>query len=78
MVQGMSLSDLPSNIAGGARCYIGHNTVTPGDATPGRPADDCRSAFSLVNVYLLFNLFFNVMAIAIVKSGGANMMWMAR
>lgn len=73
----MSAWDLPNNLWGGLRCYLGYNTITPDTATLSRPSDDCRSAFALVNIYVVFNLLFNIMAIAIVKSGGANMMWMA-
>jgi hypothetical protein len=50
---------------------MGRAALLPG--IQHRDADDCSTAYLLVNAYLAVNIIFNITAVAIVKYGGANM-----
>ena len=52
------ITDIPNLLKWGALCYVGQNSL---------PGDDCSSAPLLVNVYILFNLGYNVVIILLLK-----------
>lgn len=55
--------DLPSNIADGIKCYFGIGTITSGC----HPDDGCHDAPLYVNVFLVFNVCFNILIVYILK-----------
>eukprot|EP00123_Amoebidium_parasiticum_P008162 comp18615_c0_seq1/m.20194 comp18615_c0_seq1/g.20194 ORF comp18615_c0_seq1/g.20194 comp18615_c0_seq1/m.20194 type:complete len:563 (-) comp18615_c0_seq1:175-1863(-) len=65
---GGDISTIPRMVINGFRCYGGINT----DAT-----DDCSSSPLLVNVYLFFNVGYNILIIMILKYGNANLLWLS-
>ena len=75
-VIGMGLTEIMPNLWGGAKCWVGINTVMAGNAK-GLPADDCSAAPLFYNFYLAFNVVFNILIVVILKHGSANIMWMA-
>jgi len=64
--------DIPSNFADGAKCYVGINTIT-GGLNP----DECQHAPLFVNLYIAFNVLYNILIILILKYGSANLLWLA-
>lgn len=66
------IPDLPSNIWGGLKCFVGINTITDGDFP-----DDCANAPAFVSIYLIFNQLYNILIILILKYGSANLLFMA-
>jgi hypothetical protein len=63
----MNPSEMWDNLGGGAKCYAGINTL---------PSDDCRMGPVFVNVYILFNLAYNVLIILMLKYGSSNILWL--
>jgi uncharacterized membrane protein len=63
------------NMYGGLRCWFGINTVT--EATATLEVDDCTMAPLYVNLYLFFNVIYNVLIILILKYGSANILWLS-
>ena len=63
------------NMRDGAKCWLGYNTVT--DATDVLWKDECGMAPLYVNLYLAFNVIYNILIIVILKHGSANILWMA-
>ena len=76
MVIGMYPQDIIPNLWGGAKCWVGVNTIVAGNAK-GLPPDDCSAAPLFYNLYLAFNVVFNILIVVILKHGSANIMWMA-
>ena len=69
------LSGILPNLYGGALCWMGIDTIP--EQTGGQNADDCSSAPLFVNLYLCFNVVYNILIIVILKHGSANILWMA-
>jgi len=67
--------DLPSNIWNGAKCYVGINSILESGA--GIQADDCGLAPLYVNLYIFFNVAYNILIIMILKYGSSNILWLA-
>ena len=69
------ISGILPNLYGGALCWMGINSITDhnGSVNP----DDCASAPLFVNLYLCFNVVYNILIIVILKHGSANILWMA-
>ena len=65
--------ELPSNILDGVKCYLGTGTVTGGC----HPDDQCNLAPLYVNIFLFFNVGFNILIVYILKFGSANVLFMA-
>jgi len=68
----LTYKDIPDSIINGAKCYVGINSITTG-ANP----DDCTMAPLFVNLYLFFNVGYNLLIIMILKYGSANLLWLA-
>jgi len=68
----LTVTQLPGNVADGFKCYVGENSVTDGDH-----ADDCAMAPIFVNLYLFFNVLYNILIILILKYGSSNLLWLA-
>lgn len=66
-------SELPGNIWDGIKCYLGKGTITTGC----HPDDMCDKAPLYVNVFLFFNVAFNILIVYILKYGSANVLFMA-
>jgi len=66
------IPDLPANIWGGLKCFVGINTITDGDFP-----DNCSAAPAFVSIYLIFNQLYNILIILILKYGSANLLFMA-
>ena len=66
-------SELPGNIWDGIKCYLGFGTITKGC----HPDNQCHEAPLYVNVFLVFNVCFNILIVYILKFGSANMLFMA-
>lgn len=58
------------------KCYVGVSTITCDD--DGCTADKCYpQAPEFVNIYLVFNQFYNLLIILILKYGSANLLYLA-
>lgn len=66
-------AELPSNIWDGIKCYLGISTITTGC----HPDDQCHEAPFYVNMFLMFNVCFNILIVYILKYGSANVLFMA-
>jgi len=64
----LSLSELPNNLLDGWKCYTGHSSL---------PDDTCGDAPIYVNIYLAFNVAYNILIIMILKYGSSNILWLA-
>jgi len=66
----LTLSELPRNFIDGARCYVGIDSIA---------SDLCASSHSpiYVNLYIAFNVVYNVLIILILKYGSSNLLWLA-
>ena len=64
--------DLWDNLTGGLSCWLGSDTISS-----GCHEDDCTLSPLFVNVYLLFNVSYNILIILILKFGDANILWLA-
>lgn len=60
-------SDLGANLWAGMRCYVGFNTSD---------SDNCGLAPLFANLYILFNLAYNVLIVAMLKYGSSNILWL--
>ena len=56
-------SELPGNVWDGIKCYLGVGTITAGC----HPDDKCYQAPLYVNVFLAFNVCFNILIVYIIK-----------
>jgi len=65
--------ELPGNIWDGIKCYLGMGTITSGC----HPDDLCYESPLYVNVFLVFNVCFNILIVYILKFGSANVLFMA-
>lgn len=71
--------DLPQNLWEGFLCYLGRSSSTCDDDS----LDDCHvdkcyvQGPLFVNVYLVFNIGYNILIIFILKYGSANILWLA-
>jgi len=68
--------EIMGNFYGGFLCWMGTNTIMPGNDA-GLPPDDCTMGPLYLNSYLVFNIIFNLLIVVILKHGSANIMWMA-
>ncbi len=73
------LPDLPQNMVNGLKCYVGINSKTCNDDEGDDCiADDCNPRSpEFVNIYLVFNQFYNLLIILILKYGSANLLYLA-
>jgi len=65
---GLDIQDIPSNFVNGAKCYVGRNSVE---------SDSCGDSPLYVNIYLFFNVIYNILIIMILKYGSSNLLWLA-
>lgn len=74
----VAIPDLPANMWGGMKCYFGYNSVTCDPGESNCDADKCfPHAPEFVNIYLVFNQFYNLLIILILKYGSANLLYLA-
>jgi len=60
--------DLPENMADGFKCYFGISSITCGDDDDDCHVDNCYMQGPLfVNIYLVFNIGYNILIIFILK-----------
>jgi len=74
------ISDLPQNMWNGMKCYVGISSYTcDADANDDScTADKCfPQAPEFVNIYLVFNQFYNLLIILILKYGSSNLLYLA-
>jgi len=73
-------SDLMQNLGYGLKCWLGIDSITA-DNNPQNvdsdDYDDCSLSIAFVNVYLVFNVCYNILIILILKFGNANILWLA-
>eukprot|EP00027_Filamoeba_sp_ATCC50430_P014784 CAMPEP_0168564636 /NCGR_PEP_ID=MMETSP0413-20121227/13360_1 /TAXON_ID=136452 /ORGANISM="Filamoeba nolandi, Strain NC-AS-23-1" /LENGTH=380 /DNA_ID=CAMNT_0008596339 /DNA_START=38 /DNA_END=1177 /DNA_ORIENTATION=- len=60
--------DIPKNVWDGMKCYVGQGTADD---------DHCAMAPIYVNLYLMFNVLYNILIIMILKYGSSNLLWLA-
>lgn len=60
--------DIPTNIWQGMKCYVGQDS---------QDGDHCAMAPLYVNLYLMFNVLYNILIIMILKYGSSNLLWLA-
>lgn len=65
---GLTIQEIPKNIAQGFLCYIGQNSQL---------GDECGTSPVFVNVYIAFNIAYNILIIMILKYGSSNLLWLA-
>lgn len=71
------IPELPQNMWNGIRCYFGYSSITCDD-DGSCTADKCfPQAPMFVNIYLVFNQFYNLLIILILKYGSANLLYLA-
>ena len=64
----LAIADIPTNLWRGLLCYsIGHNSTD---------ADNCGLAPVYTNLYVLFNIGFNILIILLLKYGSSNILWL--
>lgn len=73
MAIGISPSQLPANIWDGIKCYLGVSTITGGC----HPDDLCSQSPLYVNIFLVFNVAFNILLVFVLKFGSANVLFLA-
>lgn len=74
----MPISELPQNMYDGLKCYVGISSLTCDANDDDCEADDCNPyAPEFVNIYLVFNQFYNLLIILILKYGSANLLYLA-
>jgi hypothetical protein len=73
MATGVLPSQLPANIWDGIKCYLGVSTITGGC----HPDDLCSESPLYVNIFLVFNVAFNILLVFVLKFGSANVLFMA-
>ncbi len=76
----VQIPDLPQNMWNGVRCYVGINSMTCGadENDDSCTADDCMPGGPMfVNIYLVFNQFYNLLIILILKYGSSNLLYLA-
>lgn len=72
---GLPLGEVPRNCWDGLLCYVGRNSVV---SSPDPSADDdCAAAPLYVNLYLGFNILYNILMILILKYGSASLLFLA-
>jgi hypothetical protein len=64
---GITVPQLPSSLWNGLRCYVGISS---------QDGDDCGLAPIFCNVYILFNLGYNILIILMLKYGSSNILWL--
>jgi len=69
---GLPVHEIPENFWNGARCYVGKNSIFD-----GVHPDTCADAPLYVNVYIAFNVVYNILIIMILKYGSSNLLWLA-
>lgn len=69
----VSPRELPANIFAGIKCYLGISTIETGC----HPDDQCHESPFYVNMFLAFNICFNILIVYILKFGSANVLFMA-
>lgn len=52
----VKITDLPTNLWNGMRCYAGYNSITVADPSSGAQVDNCTMGPVFVNIYILFNV----------------------
>jgi uncharacterized membrane protein len=72
---GLNMDQIWPNMYEGFLCWFGMNSIAIAEGS--LQVDDCTMAPLYVNIYLFFNVVFNVLIIVILKHGSANIMWMA-
>jgi len=76
--------DLPKNLWQGMKCYVGISSLdyddddNYSDDDDEYESDDCYLYAPLfVNLYLVFNVSYNILIILILQFGSANILWLA-
>uniref|UniRef100_A0A7S2RKK2 EamA domain-containing protein n=1 Tax=Rhizochromulina marina TaxID=1034831 RepID=A0A7S2RKK2_9STRA len=70
--------ELPENLADGLRCYFGVSSIQCDDDDDSCSTDACNPDGPIfVNIYLMFNVMYNILIIMILKWGSANILWLA-
>lgn len=64
---GLTISQIPSNLLDGIKCYV---NISPNAANP------CTQSALFLNLYMIFNIMFNILIIALLKFGSSNMLWL--
>jgi len=72
----MTNADILPNMIAGFNCWLGYNTITD-SSDPTMPADDCTMAPMYVNMYLFFNVVYNILIVVILKHGSSNILWLS-
>lgn len=72
------IPDLPENLWDGLKCYVGVSSITCDAGDEDCTADKCfPDSVIYVNVYLIFNQFYNLFIILILKYGSSNLLYLA-
>lgn len=73
---GMETSAIMPNLYAGLKCYFGINTVVDG-SYGSMPLDNCEMAPLYVNLYMFFNVVYNILIVVILKYGSSNILWLS-
>lgn len=74
-VTGLAMDEIWPNMYDGFLCWFGIDSIS--QASGNLVVDDCAMSPFYVNIYIAFNVVFNILIIVILKHGSANIMWMA-
>jgi len=72
----MTTAEIMPNMYGGLLCYFGINSVTE-YSNSSLPMDNCTMSPVYVNLYLFFNVIYNVLIVVILKHGSSNILWLS-
>jgi len=75
----LTIQELPTNFWNGVRCYTGQDSILHSYYDHGQLVivDQCKEAPLFVNLYVAFNVLYNILIIMILKYGSANILWLA-
>eukprot|EP00128_Syssomonas_multiformis_P006284 Colp12_sorted_trinity150504_noHs@24381 len=65
---GTPMSEIPSNIANGLRCFIGENS---------QAGDHCENNYIATSLYIIVNFLYNVVILLVTKHAGATVFTLA-
>lgn len=68
MAEGLATGDIWKNLADGAKCFVGIDTLA---------SDSCGNGTLFTCLYLIANLGYNVLIIVLLQYGGSNILWLS-
>ena len=75
--EAISWSELPTTLINGGKCMIGIDSIISScGALDELPCDSCSGAWIPLALYMVFNLFYNLFIVLVIKHGSAALMYL--